>query len=264
MMKKLIAIGAFCAILLVNLSGCSTSGGTVDGEKGEVRVNETGDPLAETNVRLGLGYMQKGNYDIALRKIRKALEIDSNNVNGHYAIALLYERLDRPKLAEEHYRRTIELNPQYSEAQNAYGVFLCRHERYDEANPHFEKALQNPLYRTPQIVYVNGGICASKNGKYELAEDYLRKGLQRNPKNVTALLEMAKVTFATKQYLRTRAYLQRYSAVAPHTAETLWLGIRLEKILGDKDAVASYSTLLRNKFPDSKETSLLSQMQHNG
>ena len=169
MMKNVIAVCAFCAMLLVNLSGCSTSGGTVDDGKGGITINQTGDPLAETNVRLGLGYMEKGNYELALRKMRKALEIDSDNVNGHYAIALLYERLDRPQLAEEHYRRTIEINPQYSEAQNAYGVFLCRRQKYDEADPHFKQALKNPLYRTPQIVYVNGGICASKNGKYKLA-----------------------------------------------------------------------------------------------
>jgi type IV pilus assembly protein PilF len=41
------------------------------------------------------------------------------------------------------------------------------------------------------------------------------------------------------------------------TPETLWLGIRIESILGDKDAEASYALLLRQKYPNSDQTKAL-------
>jgi type IV pilus assembly protein PilF len=37
----------------------------------------------------------------------------------------------------------------------------------------------------------------------------------------------------------------------------LWLGIRIERLLGDKDAEASYAMLLRRKYPNSEQTKAL-------
>ncbi|NNG13883.1 MAG: type IV pilus biogenesis/stability protein PilW, partial [Gammaproteobacteria bacterium] len=37
----------------------------------------------------------------------------------------------------------------------------------------------------------------------------------------------------------------------------LWLGIQIERKMGDKDAVASYALSLRKQFPDSEEAHLL-------
>jgi len=255
-----------CLMLTSHLIGCKSSGGTVveDGEETNVRTQQSGDPLAETHVRLGIGYMQKGNHELALRKFRKALAIDDNIANGHFAIALLYERLNRPKTAEQHYIRALEINPQYSEAQNAYGVYLCRDGRYAEAEPHFQSALKNPLYQTPHLVHINGGVCANKAGNYDQAEEYFRKALKRNAKQPVALYGMSLLNFSKGNNLRARAYLQRYSAIAKHTSESLWLGIRLEKALGDANAQSRYASLLKRKFPDSKEASLLSDSERDG
>ena len=67
---------------------------------------------------------------------------------------------------------------------------------------------------------------------------------------------MARLTFGANNYLSARAYLQRYSEVARHTPESLWLGIRVERILGDKNALASYGLSLKGNYPDAAETRL--------
>jgi type IV pilus assembly protein PilF len=51
--------------------------------------------------------------------------------------------------------------------------------------------------------------------------------------------------------------LQRYLEVGAHTAQSLWLGIRIERELGDRDALASYSLQLEKSYPDSEEARLL-------
>ena len=58
-----------------------------------------------------------------------------------------------------------------------------------------------------------------------------------------------------------RAYLQRYAEVAQHTAESLWLGVRTENQLGDKDQMASYGLKLRAKFPDSEQAKYLQTIE---
>ncbi|MCG8324683.1 MAG: type IV pilus biogenesis/stability protein PilW, partial [Thiotrichales bacterium] len=58
-------------------------------------------------------------------------------------------------------------------------------------------------------------------------------------------------------HLSARGYLQRYTGSNSHNAGSLWLGIQIERALGDRDAEASYALLLRNNFPDSREARLL-------
>ncbi|WP_126454097.1 type IV pilus biogenesis/stability protein PilW [Sulfuriflexus mobilis] len=247
--------------ILIVLSGaglvaCSTTTGGGDAE-GELRVAPEGDKLAATNVKLGVGYMQKGSYEYALAKFRRAIEIDSSYPDAHYAIALLYDRLGRPEAAKEHFEKAISLNPSYSDAYNAYAAFLCRKEDYEAADANFQKALTNPLYRTPQLVLINAGICSVNAKNYDRADGYFRKVLQADSRQPVALYQMAKLNYESGRYLQARAYIQRFSSVSRPTPQSLWLGVRIERSLGDKGAAASYALTLRKQFPDSDETRLL-------
>jgi type IV pilus assembly protein PilF len=54
-----------------------------------------------------------------------------------------------------------------------------------------------------------------------------------------------------------RNYLNRVTQLVQASAEVLWLGLRVERQLGDRNAEASYALQLRNRFPDSAEARLL-------
>jgi len=256
MIRKCIYGGVVLTALLF-ITGCSSSGGTAggdgDAEETELLIQQKGNRLAETNVKLGVGYFQQGNYEYALVKFRKALEIDDNLPNGHYAIALLYERLGKPNTAVKHFERAIEINPQYSDAYNAYAAFLCRKKQYEGADKRFKKALENPLYRSHALVRLNAGLCAMRAGNPQRAENYFRSLLKANPKHATALFQMAKINLEAKQYLKARGYIQRFGLVSKHTAQSLLVGLKIERVLGGRDDLAKYALLLQHKFPDSDE-----------
>jgi type IV pilus assembly protein PilF len=72
---------------------------------------------------------------------------------------------------------------------------------------------------------------------------------------------MARLSLVKENYLSSRAYLQRYSEVARHTSESLWVGIRVERVLGDKNALASYGMSLKGNFPNAEETRLYLESQ---
>lgn len=241
------------ATFATGMSGCSTTGGGGSDSEGELRVSPEGDKLAVTNVKLGVGYMQKGSYEYALSKFRRAIEIDSSYPDAHYAIALLYDKLGKPDAAKQHFETAISLNPSYSDAYNAYAAFLCRNQEYDAADEQFRKALSNPLYRSPQLVQLNAGICAVNAKQYERAEGYFRKVLQSNPKEPVALYQMAKLNYESGRYLQARAYIQRFSSATSPAPQGLWLGVQIERKMGDKSAEASYALSLRKLFPDSEE-----------
>ncbi|MCK4744220.1 MAG: type IV pilus biogenesis/stability protein PilW [Sulfuriflexus sp.] len=254
MIKKSIHAGLVLSALLL-VSACSGSGGYSGGDdETDLIIQPKGDKLAETNVKLGVGYMQQGNYEYALLKFRKALEIDDNLPNGHYAIALLYDRLGKPNAAAKHFERATEINPQYSDAHNAYAAFLCRKKQYDRADEKFRKALANPLYRSHALVRVNAGLCALRAGNTKRAENYFRNLLKGNPRHATALFQMAKINLDAQRFLQARGYIQRYGAVTKHTAQSLLVGLKIERVLGGKNDLAKYALLLQHKFPDSDES----------
>lgn len=208
---------------------------------------------AQYNVELGLQYMQEGMNQVAMEKFRKALRQDPSLAAAHNAIAVLYESLGEIDQADHHFQRAVRLDSRDSRAHNNYGAFLCRQDRWEDAEAHFVAAASDPLYETPEMVYTNAGICAHRAGDLDKAELYLRKALEAAPEYAVALRGMAQVSMEQGDYLKVRAYLQRYQAVARHTPQTLMLGIRAEEQLGDRNAVSSYRLLLKNNFPDSPQ-----------
>ena len=69
---------------------------------------------------------------------------------------------------------------------------------------------------------------------------------------------MADLSFLRADYVEAKNYLNRLTKVAPVNAEVLWLGVRVERRMGDRNSEASYASQLRNKFPNSREARALS------
>ena len=243
-------------MLLVLLNGCSTGNTRGDmedstGALGDTEQLTTG--AGEIYVKLAVAYLQNNQLDVALQQAKKALKVDPESAAAHNAIALIYARLGEFGLAEQHYLNGIQKEPRDPYIRNAYGTFLCQQGRFAEAEQEFVNALKNPLYRTPELAYTNAAICTASQGSHERSEAYLLKALQANPSFPPALLQMARRSLTRGDYSNARLYLQRYSALAPHSAESLWIGIQTERALGDRDRAASYLLQLRSRFPDSPE-----------
>jgi type IV pilus assembly protein PilF len=240
----------FVLVSFILVTGCA---GTTPAGNSNLRPNQGTNQVALTNLNLAIEYMRNGNMETALEKLNRAYEADPRYYGTHNAYGLLYQRLGDPALAERHFKRAIDLNNNDSMSKNNYGNFLCQARRFEEAEKVFVSAASNPLYETPAVAWTNAGTCAFMNNRADLAEKYFREALTINPQIPTALLTMSRISYDQDNFLSARGYLQRYQAVARNTAASLLLGIKIEKELGDRNAVASYEMLLRNNYPDSTE-----------
>jgi type IV pilus assembly protein PilF len=259
MMRKL-RTGSLMFALVLGLAACQGNGVRTDAHGDNT--GELGSPVkrasaANVYVELGTAYLQEGNLSEAFKNARKAVLVDPRSAAGHNLLGVVHQRLGQREKAGEHYERAVSLEPRNPYALNALGSFVCEDGEFASADAYFQRALANPLYPTPWVASNNAGQCAERAGQLDKAESYYRKALQVNPRFAPSLLSMAKISFETDNYLSTRAYLQRYAQVAQHTAETLWLGLRTERQLGDKDQVASYRLKLRAQFPDSEQAKFL-------
>jgi type IV pilus assembly protein PilF len=235
--------------LLISLAACAPAA-----PKRNLEPQAPGNEVAVANLNLGIEYMRRGEYERALEKLDKARQADPSYAFTYNTYGVLYQQLGDTARAEQNFKKALQLAPGNSSTLNNYGRFLCQRGRQEEALKAFAEAAANPLYETPEIPIANSGSCALGAGKTAEAEQFFRRALEINPNLANALLQMAGLSFSQNKFLPARGYLQRYIAVAPHTAESLWLGIRIEQQLGDRNAVSSYALLLRNQFPESEES----------
>lgn len=249
----------FGAVLLVLLlSGCASQGGGSAGTP--VQETTHAQAVAKIHTELAASYFERTQYGIALQEIEVALQAESNYAPAFNVRGLIRMALREDKQADEDFLRSLQLDGSDSNAHNNYGWFLCQRGREGEAVAQFLEALKNPLYATPETAYVNAGVCSRKIGKLKEAEDYLQRALIRHPNLPEALFGLADVSFAARDFAGAKSYFLRFLRSAPElTAEHLWLAVRIERKVGDRNSEESYALQLRKRFPDARETQLLQQ-----
>mgnify|MGYP002063836197 CR=1 FL=1 len=209
---------------------------------------------AETNTALGRQYMERGQYEISLEKLKRAIAFDETYAPAHTMLGVLYETIGERDMAEAEYRQAVHHDPKDGSVNNNLGAFLCGVGKREEADRYFKAAIADPFYETPQVALSNAGSCALERGDLDAAEAYLRESLKRDPRMAAALLPMAEVSYRKGAYLQARAFLQRYEAVADRTRESLMLGVRVETQLGDEASAEKYRKALREQHPGALET----------
>lgn len=233
----------------VALAACTTT--TDPQSSGKTDLKEA----ARLNTQLGIDYMRKGQYEFALEKLKRAIEQDADLATAHSSIALLYQRRGEADLAEDHYREALDLNKDDPGTLNNFGVFLCGQGEIGDAEKVFLKAAQNRANPSAADAWANAGVCVRRDPKkLERAENYFREALQLNPRHPNALAQMAMVSYERQEYLRARAFLQRYESIAKATPQTLWIGVQTERKLGDLQTARGYERRLRTEFPEAQET----------
>ena len=233
--------------LLVLTGGCVSQ--PVDDGYNESKARKS----VESNTSLGLEYMNRGQYEVALGKLKKAIKEDPDYAPAHTVMAVLYERIGEMELAGKHYQKAYEADPKDGDVNNNYGVYLCKTGKENQAIDHFLTALNDPFYSSPSVALTNAGACALGRGDLTEANDYLRRALKIEPAFPDALLTMARLNFEQQNYLKARAFTQRYEAVASHGAESLLLAYKIEAASGDNKAANKYKFALESNYPESDQ-----------
>lgn len=254
MLARLIPIFVICLLL----AACSGQGVKPDGAADGVDRNA---PAAEVNAQIGIEYLRRGDLEQADKKLRRALAQNPVHQPAHLAFAMLQERLAQNVEAERHYRQAIALKPDDSAAYNNFGAFLCRQGRTKEAESAFMKALENPLYRTPELALNNAGLCALQEGNAKKAEAFFRRALDFSPRYGAPMLELADLMHGQGRHGQARIWLKSHADTNLETPRSLWLCVRIERALGHTDAAQRCSLRLRGLFSDAPETKQLRELE---
>lgn len=212
---------------------------------------------ALVNTQLGMTYMRQDNLAAAREKIEKALKQNPNTADTQMAAGFLYDRLGDARKAVSHYDQAARLGKDNPDILNNVAVYLCRKGDKERGVGYFLQAAESALYRTPEVAYANAGRCARADGRDKEAQQYYRRALAAKPDLPEALLQLADLQHLAGHQLSARAFVQRYNAAVKPSAESLWLGYRVERALGDTTLAQDYARHLKREFGGSDQERLL-------
>ena len=157
---------------------------------------------AEFHDSIGSALASRKQFGEAIAHYRKALEIRPDYAEAHNNLGLALAGSGQLDEAISHFQRALEIRPIYAEANYNLGIALASRGQVEEAVVQFRKALEiNPDY--PEAHYSLGVVLAAR-GRVAEAIDHYQKALgAATARNDTALADAI------------RAQIRRQQEVAP-------------------------------------------------
>jgi type IV pilus assembly protein PilF len=256
---KLISLVGVSIVLA--LAGCAGAGGGSGGQPQTDQVTSSDEPEARKRARVRLelasGYFTEGKTTVALDEIKLALIADPNFGEAFNLRGLIYMRLSDMRLAEDSFRRALALNPKDADAAHNFGWMLCQQRRYDESFAMFNQANAVALYNNQSKTYMTRGLCELAANRRSDAERSFTRSYELDAGNPISGYHLSLLLFDRGEMERAQFYVRRLNNSQLANSETLWLGIKIERKMGNNDVVSQLSTQLRRRYPQSKELASL-------
>ena len=160
----------FLAVVL--LAGCA---GTDDAKK---RLSES-----EGRYKEGASFLET-DQQRAFVAFQKAIELNPDNFEAHYALGSIYFKRKQLAEAEREFRVATALNPNDGEALNYLGRTLMLQGRRREAIEVLTKTTKLPLYAKPDVAFTDLGSVLESDGNLAGAIEAYRSALRTDPPNV--------------------------------------------------------------------------------
>lgn len=245
-------------VVLTGFSGCaSKSNGAGPSGTGQEMVTESDEPEARKRARirleLAVGYFEQGQTTIALDELKQSIAADPAYSEAYSLRGLIYMRLNDFRFAEESFKKALSMNPKDSNVLHNLGWLFCQQARYPEAQQLFTQALLNPQYGERAKTFRAQGLCQVRAGLPRDAELSLLKSYEFDAGNPVTAYNLATLLFQRGDFVRAQFYVRRLNNSELANAESLWLGIKVERRMGNRDAMQQLAAQLEKRFPQSSE-----------
>lgn len=161
---------------------------------------------AALHLQIGNDYLKKENYPLALKELLIAEELSPANPYVQANLGMVYFMRERYELAEKHYRKSISLKPDFTDAKNNLSRAFIEIGQYRQAEVLLKEVLADLTYVDFPKAYANYGVLEFKRKNYSSAITYFKKSLERDRENCftqvyhgRSYLELKETPFAVLQ-----------------------------------------------------------------
>lgn len=239
----------------LGLTACASPGGTNQPTALTVGTTEPTEAQRRAQIRLELAaaFLANNQPAVALEEANRAVQADPSLAAAHNLRALALMQLNEPVLAEQSLQQALRLAPRDGDSWHNLGWLQCQQQRFAEAEQSFAQALRAPAYASPGRTWMVQGICQARAGQAAVAIQSLTRAFEFDPAQPVTLYNLALLHHQRNESERARFYLRRLNQTEFANAESLWLAIRVENRLQNRDAAQQLARQLLRRFPDSRQ-----------
>lgn len=239
-------------LLGLALSACVTT------TESRLTQKKSPEKAVENYTALGLGYLNTGHPHMARDRLVKALNINNDYSPANDAMGLLWQSEGEYDLAEDSFKKAIKDDKKNIQAYHHLGRLYSQQKEFKKAIKELSFAAEDRFYDNRVGAYNDMALTYYRMGDTSAAMDSYNNALRVSPYNVDALVNMSTLKFEAQQYDESQKYFDRLDRLvqgdqAIHTPHSLWLGIRLASIAQNTERVIHLASSLKQQFPQSQE-----------
>ena len=137
-------------------------------------------PQTDVHYQMGLVYYQQKKFDQAVTCLKKALEIQPDDINALLQTGICFNDLKQYSEAKSYCQRVVELDPTHHQAWGHLGKACVENDEFEEGVYHFHRAFK----LAKRTAYARGLAKAyRKSGRHDYAVNILRQVLGDHPED---------------------------------------------------------------------------------
>jgi len=219
LVKKCVVVVLF--LWLAILYGCA--GGSIEDK-------QTAPTLPDDVYEEILTHYRNHRYDLVKQYIARSQESGVRDKRLYFLSGILAWEAENYEQAKTAFQQAIDLDPEYSDAYNNLGILYMRDKEYAKAESAFQKALQNPLYLTPEKALVNLGKLKEAQNDNGAAEQYYRHAIKLKPAFFQAYYNLGMLFYRLDDFKLAATVFDQAVKLAPRWPPVwFWYGMSLKK-----------------------------------
>lgn len=176
--------------------------------------------LSEAYWIMGRIYIKLGNYGLALKNYEKAVEISPNNTRYLNSLAKLYYILEKNTQAIRTLQLAIDINPNSKWSYFYLGQCLEKEYNFDLAIEQYEKSINiDPQFTEAKLALAK---LYQMNGNSKRAIEILEE-LAIDNNDTEVYLNLAQMYYSTANYIKAKEITQKIIDLNPNNQDALYL-----------------------------------------
>lgn len=208
---------------------------------------------AVSRLDLGGEHLHQGRFALALREFLTAEKLDPKNPQIQRALGEAYLAQGKRMESELHYRRALELFPEFHDARLALSALYILEERYAESSVECKLLIDDPTFAEPWRALANLGFAELKQGQLSEARKHLDLAREYRRDYWPVTLSLAQIELLEGHRLEAITHLREVLALEPGPSVEAEANYRIAEIyisLGQRHEAMGHLTTAQAKAPE--------------
>jgi Tfp pilus assembly protein PilF len=211
-----------------------------------VEPNAPDSKKADYHYMMGVSALNEQNPTDALKELLQAEKYDPRDPEIQSGLAQAYWTKQAHALAEEHFKRAIDLSDGDPKYYNNLAALYLSMERYDDAIIAFQTAADNLLFDRPEMAWTGIGLANVQKQDYPAAQRAYQKAMSLNPNYYLAPFRLGELYYNQDRPVEALEMFTRTIELAPGFADGhYWQGLVYMKMKSPEKAKPAFLEVIR-------------------